>query len=453
MFESKDKISGIEAAVGFSILPYLNTRQKTIVGLPIDKEDTYDKRITLSPYSSFLKNLENYELAVFFFDPDYMYPVLTSSFKKLIIVSPYVLNLKDVSWFRHRTTYPTTIIYTEKPLREISMQGKVLVVIPKYAQLAKILELLPNSQSYTYGEEITSDVLVVTSQQASLAAWFFLPDMVIDMCQRELILETTMSGYYQTEVYTSQMDANAIARLSSLDKSGICYRLIQEKTFNSLPLVYNWPEYYPDEFPLGLKNIQVLNLWIAKGYPPFSLLCPLVMLDNFSPLLFVYPAPTVYHASYLYVAQQQYKTFFARFSGKDSLETLSKIWEIFLQEVGTFNPSYSETRKWCEDNSLSVKHMWNYLQQIQVCVNMLGKLNIETKKGPSSSKEIRELAAPLFSQVYPERKMVSDRQGFSLEGKIYYIQYMLLPSSLGIDDKEILGLILKKDGVIAGISL
>lgn len=459
---SKNRLIGLETPLGLSLLSLFDVQEKIAVALPLEKEEKYSENISLLPYTLFLDRIEEYKVGLFFYNPDYIKPVLSLPYKKLFIISPYVLEL-DIPWFRYGNVgYSTTIVYTEekedlvtlakKRVEEIGSQP-TLIIVPNYNFLSQLISLLPEIQSYTYAEEISSNLLAVVSEQARLAAYFFLPKVVIDCCRQELLFSTTMGGYYKKEVYTDQREANSLARLASLKEEGLCYRLLSQKAFNSLPFSYPWPEYnYKSLLPLGEKNKEVLASWIDKGYPPFSLLGPLVILDNYDPLLFVYP-PAVYFAGYLVVAEQQYKTFFSRFSGKDSLETLSNLWEIFLKEVGTFTPSYSTVREWCEKNSISTKKLWGYLEQVQICVNVLRKENIEVKTGPSSSKEIRDFAAPLFAEVYAERKMKRERGGFEYEGRILSVQFILLPSSLGVEDKEILGLILDKNGIVAGISL
>lgn len=465
---SEEKLLGIETPLGLSLLPYLK-EEGTIVALPVEKEEKYGE-IPLLPYEKFLHRLSQTEVGVFFYNPDYIFPLLQEKYKKLILVSPYVLDL-DIPWFSYGNIgYGTTLVYcgeeesllalTKRKAEEV--EGRTLIIVPSPNFLSDLLTLLPQVQTFSYGEEITSSLLAVVSSQARLAAWFFLPEVVIDTSRRELLFPTTSNGggFYKKEVYTSRIEADSLARLSSLGKEGVCYRLLSEKTFSKLPLRYPWPEYIDYSLdkrgtyglPLSLKNNQVFSLWMERGYPPFSLLGPLVMLDNYDYLLFVYP-PAVYHASYLIVAEEQYKTFFSRFRGRDSLETLSKLWETFLEEVGTLYPTYSEVKVWSEQNSLSPKKMWQYLVQVQTSLNVLKEEGVKVKSGPSNPQEVRDLSAPLFTEIYPERRMLREKNGYDYQGRILPIQFLLLPSSLGIEEEEILGILLDENGVIAGISI
>lgn len=493
-FLSSSDFLGVQTPLGLEILPHLPG--KTIAAVPLDIESTWDGAILL-PYLKFFPAYlggDDFDNAVFFYSPDFLALLLKSrrKDKKTIVVSPYLLDI-GADWLVYYSPgFPTTVSYdlsyplrsealveeTGKKADELSPYRRVMVLVPDESFLSRLLYANSKITRFRFGHPIDSNILAVVDKEAPLAASLFLPDSVIDTCRTSLIFDTTMGGYYDRLVFRSKRDSQWLASLASLRSSGFCLRMVTRDNFDRYPEEYPLPEFtdyslakrFPDYFPvppevmdnnfyglpLSPENNVVFSLW-SGAYPPFSILGPLVLLDNFSTFLFVYPL-MVYKStvSYLAVVEQHYKTFFRRFSGRDSFETLSKIWEIFLEEVGTLTPTYDEVRAWADNNSLSTERLWSALQTVHSSLNVLesqGYQGVPLRKGPSPSWEVRDLAAPIFEQVYSRKRMRKEGVGYAYEGKIYLVNNTLLPSSLGVADEYILGLILDSHSVVAGIAL
>ncbi|QIN54643.1 hypothetical protein [Cedratvirus kamchatka] len=472
----------LETVMGYDIIPQL--RGKILVSAPVKQVQVLGQ-VTVVPNADFfsLVSSQEYDHALFFYSPDYMHAFLSllqdsSLSSNLVLVAPYLLDI-DLPWMQYyKVGFPTVVTYEEKSftLHDASLPSATAQRAKQFASFySKVLILCPDDrfidsllseqdfQGTRYNGESTNleevSVLCLVDEQARMVASDYLPDCVIDTCQTRLLFNTTMGGYYKRLVHRSKRDADALALLGSFRKEGICHRMSTEKAYQRYLEEYPWPKYLPSLLPLSRKNNQVLQLWQEQDYPIFSLLGPLVLLDNFSPLLFVYPM--AYEAdSYLFATEQHYKTFFYRFIGEDSLETLCKLWETFLEEVGGISlseekPSLDQVRVWANNNSINADRLWSCLELVRDCAFKIeAQKGVALQTGPSDCTEVCQRARPLLNQIYSKRLMFASGIGFEYKSRIYTINTFALPSNLGSNTKEITGLILddRTNSVIAGVN-
>jgi hypothetical protein len=514
--------SALETVMGYDIIPQLKGR--ILVSAPVKQVQVLGE-VTVAGYEDFfsLALNEDYDHVLFYYSHDYMWAFLSLLDKgvaNLVLVAPYLLDTTSVQslpWMQYyKVGFPTVITFENKSFtlhdntlpsataqratQFASFYTKVLVLCPD----EKFIDTLLQEEGFE-GERYDSSldleqsrILCIVDEKARMVASDFLPDCVIDTCQTRLIFNTTMGGYYRRLVHRSKRDADAFALLSSFRDEGICHRMTTERAYERYLEEYPWPIYLPPSLspssssllPLSEKNNLVFQSWLEQGYPAFSLLGPLVLLDNFSPLLFVYPM-AFESSSYLFATEQHYKTFFYRFLGEDSLETLCKLWETFLEEVGgivgrradllasrsssggivrsppdllashssstgfslTEGPSLDQVRVWANNNSINADRLWSNLEIVRECVRILEReTGSPLETGPSDCKEVCDKARPILNKVYSKRLMFASGVGFEYKSRIYTVNTFALPSNLGSNTKEITGLILDQESVIAGVN-
>lgn len=465
----------VETVMGYDIIPQLQGR---ILASAPAKEVQIVGEVTIAPYSSSLGDFfslalkEEYDHVLFYYSHDYMYAFLSlleRGVANLVLVTPYPLDLNLPHMQYYKVGFPTVITYENKSftLHDAGLSSATAQRAKEFSSFyPRVLVLCPNKEfvdalleqeGFQADKEITEEtrILCVVDKEARLLASDYVPDCVIDTCQTRLLFNTTMGGYYKRLVHRSKVDADAFALLSSFRREGLCHRMTTESSYQRYLEEYPWPKYLPPSInpspsllPLSKKNNQVMQLWMEQGYPASSLLGPLVLLDNFSPLLFVYPL-AYEQDSYLFATEQHYKTFFYRFVGRDSLDTLCKFWQIFIEE--TNSPfEIDQVRVWANNNSINTERLWSCLELVRKCMHIL------EEEWPVSrlDVEVYERALPLFQQVYSKRLMFASGVGFEYKSRIYTINTFALPSNLGSDTKEIIGLILDQDlgSVIAGVN-
>ncbi|SOB73887.1 hypothetical protein BQ9231_00004 [Cedratvirus lausannensis] len=483
----------LETVMGYDIIPQLQGR--ILVSAPVEQVQVLGE-VTIAPPEDFfsLALSDEYDHVLFYYSHDYMQAFLSllDQVANLVLVAPYLLELPvNLPWMQYyKVGFPTVITFENKSFilhdpdlpvataqratQFASFYTKILILCPdeKFIDTLLLEEGFRGERYKPSSDMEQTRILCLVDEQARMVASDFLPDCVIDTCQTRLIFNTTMGGYYKRLVHRSKRDADAFALLSSFRGEGICHRMTTERAYERYLEEYPWPNYLPPSLspnspllPLSKKNNQVLALWQEQGHPLFSLLGPLVLLDNFSPLLFVYPV-SFESDSYLFATEQHYKTFFQRFVGEDSLETLCKLWETFLIEVGGilpssggYNPSLDEVRVWANNNSISTDRLWSCLELVRECVAILEREGTPLETGPSDCKEVCHNARPILNQVYSKRLMFASGIGFEYKSRIYTINTFALPSNLGSNTKEITGLILDQDSglgdtnsVIAGVN-
>ncbi|SHO33628.1 Hypothetical protein BQ3484_560 [Cedratvirus A11] len=480
----------LETVMGYDIIPQLQGR--ILASAPVEQVQILGE-VTIAPPEDFfsLALSDEYDHVLFYYSHNYMQAFLSllDQVPNLVLVAPYLLELPvSLPWMQYyKVGFPTLITFESKSfilhdtslprataqraIQFASFYTKILILCPDEKFIdALLLEGLQAEKYNSTSNLEQTRILCLVDEQARMVASDFLPDCVIDTCQTRLIFNTTMGGYYKRLVHRSKRDADAFALLASFRGEGLCHRMTTEKAYERYLEEYPWPNYFPHSslLPLSKKNNQVLSLWQEQGYPLFSLLGPLVLLDNFSPLLFVYPV-SFESDSYLFATEQHYKTFFQRFIGEDSLETLCKLWETFLIEVGGIvsppagivsppaefaqsKPSLDEVRVWANNNSINVDRLWSCLELVRECIAILEREGVTLETGPSDCKEVCHRARPILNKVYAKRLMFASGIGFEYKSRIYTINTFALPSNLGSNTKEITGLILDQDSVVAGVN-
>ncbi|SPN79122.1 Hypothetical protein BRZCDTV_169 [Brazilian cedratvirus IHUMI] len=474
----------VETVMGYDIIPQLQGR--ILASAPV-KEVQILGQVTIAPYEADYPSTQpdffslalnkEYDHILFYYSHDYMYAFLSlleRGVTNLVLITPYPLDLNLPHMQYYKVGFPTIITYESKSFtlhdpslpfataqranEFSSFYSRVLVLCPD----EEFVDTLLAQEDFRGNKEITEEtrILCVVDEEARLLASDYVPDCVIDTCQTRLLFNTTMGGYYKRLVHRSKVDADAFALLSSFRREGLCHRMSTESSYQRYLEEYPWPKYlppsinpFPTLLPLSKKNNQVMQLWLEQGYPASSLLGPLVLLDNFSPLLFVYPL-AYEQDSYLFTTEQHYKTFFYRFVGEDSLDTLCKLWQIFLEETGSIDgtlPSMDQVRVWANNNSISMERLWTCLELVRKCMSILAEGEAESN---ILSEQVYEKALPLLQRVYSKRLLFASGVGFEYKSKIYTINTFALPSNLGSNTKEIIGLILDRDlgSVIAGVN-
>ena len=204
------------------------------------------------------------------------------------------------------------------------------------------------------------------------------------------------------------------------------------------------------QFPLGVKNASLIWYWKEQKLPLFPIVVIATLIDSYSPPYFIYPNQTQDEtlADYQIKRQTHEKNYFLRFKGESSLATMINWWSDLMNDIGGPDAPSDDIKDWAVRNSVNNKKLSEVFNVIRQSRIILQKMKLTATEGPFTTDGAINALTPIIRIVYSDSILNYSRK--TNKGIIY--SNPMINDTYRLDDRMVSQSLSYPPGQLAALS-
>jgi HrpA-like RNA helicase len=161
---------------------------------------------------------------------------------------------------------------------------------------------------------------------------------------------------------------------------------------------------FATRFQLGVQNAAIIYNWMKnEKFPVYPIIALVCIIDCYGPSYYFYPKKKddMTAREYDKFKEKYYDEKFEKFEGGNDIESMLKMWNFMVENLGGLDTGFNQVAEFCKNNSLNNKKIQELIKVVKHTAKVIATLyGKDFAVGPFNERKAFRVAEPYIKDAY-----------------------------------------------------